>query len=284
MILSTFYDHILELAKQEELRPSDALRLVQALGINHVDVILREGDLPRTQQINEVLEAADFSVASVCAFMDLTGQHDGTVPEAGLLALDMADILGSRHVMLIPGFHTETDTQEEQDTKTRNMIAGIQSLVPIAKQRGITLLMESFDDRLAPYGTLAQLLRFYEQIPELMAAFDSGNFIYSQEDMLTAYEALRTRIRQVHVKDRDFDPTGAEAKGHPKQDIGGRPMYPVAVGGGDLPIAKLLGRLRTDGYDGTITIEHFDHPNMLEALTRSAGFLRSYTTANPSGS
>lgn len=88
--------------------------------------------------------------------------------------------------------------------------------------------MEDFDGDNAPFSTAAELLWFMENVPGLRCGFDTGNFLYSEEDAAAVLPDFLPYIAAVHCKDRGW----AKNAGDPKITVGGRAMYPVAVGDG----------------------------------------------------
>lgn len=64
-----------------------------------------------------------------------------------------------------------------------------------------------------------------EQVPGLSCFFDTGNFLYSEEDAVQAYRELKPYIKdEIHCKDRGDKDRGGEK---PKVTIAGRAMYPA---------------------------------------------------------
>jgi 3-dehydroshikimate dehydratase len=90
------------------------------------------------------------------------------------------------------------------------------------------------------YGqTIAGLVEVLERIqdPHLGAILDPANFILAgQEPYPDGYEALRTRIKSVHVKDA--------ANGS---------VVPAGEGEGRFP--ELLRHMHADGFDGVFALE-----------------------------
>jgi len=51
-------------------------------------------------------------------------------------------------------------------------------------------------------------------------------------------------------------------------------IYPAAVGSGCISMEYILKELKKDGYNGTLTIEHFDTDDYLEDMINSAQWLK----------
>ena len=130
--------------------------------------------------------------------------------------------------------------------------------------------MEDFDDKIAPFSTTAGMLDFYESVPGVTCTFDTGNFMYSEENVLESYKILNKYIRHVHCKDRSLTEKEGEK---PHITIGGREMYSSSVGAGVIPMKEVLELLWKDGYDGTLAIEHFNSKQQLDDIITSARWI-----------
>ena len=78
-------------------------------------------------------------------------------------------------------------------------------------------------------------------------------------------------ISAVHCKDRGW----AKNAGEPKITVGGRAMYPVAVGDGDLDMAGMVRTILDAGYTGVFAAEHFGSADQLRDMERSAQYLKN---------
>ena len=94
--------------------------------------------------------------------------------------------------------------------------------------------MEEFDNLTAPYSRADELMWFMRHVPGLRCGFDTGNFLYNEEDAVKSFSLFRPYIASVHCKDRAF----TENAGSPCVTVANRKLYPVAVGDGNLPIEK----------------------------------------------
>lgn len=273
MKLVTFYDHILELSEQEHIPLSEALLEAKRLGIDLLEVS-SNNIAGHINDVKESLIAAGMGVSSVCAYFDF-GQNP-EIASAGIPALEAAAALGAPRVLVIPGFFAAHDTDAEKEKQTQNMIHALNRFAEKAKALGISLIMEEYDSLNAPYRNTAGLQRFLNFVPDLSCAFDTGNFIFSGEDVLTAYDALKNRITHVHLKDRAFH-VPSEG-GIDKEAADGRILYPAAVGQGALPLSQIITRLKADGYCGDYTIEHYGAANQLQYLASSVTWLKQQLT------
>lgn len=264
-ILATFYDHIVEIAKQEGISAEEALQEAKKLGVRQVEVSLSNAR-GQAKELARQLAGVGMGISAVPCFFDFSGpaEVDDQIQEA----LALARTLGAARLLVIPGF--TKGSPAEVEAQTRQMLAGTARLGELAGKDGIGLVMEDFDNSAAPFSTSGGMLRFMDACPGLAACFDTGNFRYMAEDIFAAYEALRGRINHVHLKDRAYAPTYGQ---HGPTGVDGQTLYPCPVGSGEMPVASIIARLQADGYDGTYTIEHYDAARMLACLQQSAAWV-----------
>ena len=112
--------------------------------------------------------------------------------------------------------------------------------------------------------TIEALRRFVTAFPATAILWDAHHtWKKSGEDPVTTWKALRRSVVHVHVKDSVSVP-------------GPRHPYSyVLPGDGEFPIAPLLAALRSDRFDGVVSLEwerlwHPDLPTLDEALTTAA--------------
>lgn len=152
------------------------------------------------------------------------------------------------------------------------MIQGMKRLSELAKDNGLTLTIEDYDDAMSPIATIGGMKIFLDAIPDLKVAFDTGNFAFSGDDVLDAKRELLNRTKHVHLKDRLWSRTGT---GDPKECPDGTLLWPCAVGDGDLPIKEILQELKAVGYSGYAMAEFFGAASYSELIEKSIANLRS---------
>ncbi len=95
------------------------------------------------------------------------------------------------------------------------------------------------------------------------------------EDSLLAFEALKSYLSTMHVKDR------SRAQVHPgdapKTCLDGSVVYPCPVGRGYIQIAEIVKRLKAMGYDGGLIAELYDCDpvTMLAEIENSVRYLNA---------
>ncbi len=273
--LSIFYEHIAEAAEQSGLPLEEVCRRVKAFGYDLVEMdaarLLREEAL-----ILPLLKKSGLAVNCIYNFFSFGEKEDHLEDDRAQAekVIDLAVRANCSRILVVAGFLKEDELDRKSEGYTLHrarMAEGVCLITKLAAEKGITVLMEDFDGNSAPFSTTDELLWFMEHVPGLRCGFDTGNFLYSEEDALEALPKLLPYIGGVHCKDRSFK----QNDGNTKLTVKGRTMYPVAVGEGDLDIEAMLQEILAFGYTGTITAEHFDTKHQLRDMERSAEFMRS---------
>lgn len=268
-VLATFYDHIKEIAKQENIPVVEAMKEAKALGIEKLE-ISGNNILGREDELGQELAYTELGISGIPAYFDFGRDLD--VKKQSEPILEAARYLGADKLLVIPGLLQEQDSREVQEKQIQNMVDSVNALAELAAGYGVALVMEEYDSFDSPFSTIAGERRFLDGCPRLSCAFDTGNFRFMAEDELEAYEGLRDRITHVHLKDRAYTQANGE-NGKTARD--GVVIYPAPVGFGDLKIEELISRLKRDGYDGVYTIEHYDTNRMLDYLRQSAAWVNA---------
>ena len=141
------------------------------------------------------------------------------------------------------------------------------------KKNDIMMVLEDFDDKAAPYSTAKGLLYFLDHVDHLKCAFDTGNFLYSEENSYEVLPSFLNVIGHVHCKDRTFSYKEGEI---PKKTIKGREMYSCAVGNGVIEMKKIVHLILQSGYDDYFAIEHFGSLCQLSDIKTSAEMLNKF--------
>lgn len=268
MKVSVFYEHILEAASQENKSLEEICELVFSYGITGVEIentrLMTEKDI-----VMNTLGKAGLSISCMYGFFDFA--HEENI-QSGINMINLAEELQIKKVMLIPGFLKKYEflpgIYKKQVDK---MVSFLKSVCDYAKKKGIMTVLEDFDGKEAPFATSKQLLYFFNHIPDLYCAFDTGNFLYSEEDSYQVLPLFLNRIGHVHCKDRIFKKREGEV---PKTTVKGRDMYSCAVGSGCIRMKEIVKKILETGYDDYFAIEHFGSLNQLEDMKNSVKFLK----------
>ena len=281
MKLSVFLNHIQEGARQQGISFEEALSQVRSFGVSGIELELADYDREGEKLIN-TLRDAGFVISWVYAFHHW---DEGKNYESGEHHVDAALALGASGILVIPGFVSEEEAVEmnrltgdkealfawmDGNAKVQGMVEGLKHMIAYADGR-IPLTLEDFDGAIAPFATMNGLCYFMDRVPGLRFAMDCGNFAYSDEDAWTAFETLQDLVVHVHTKDRGEE-ENVKAQGL-KWNKG---LAAVAVGDGYMPVARVTETMLGKGYKGWFAIEHFNSPDHMTAIRRSAEFLGSF--------
>lgn len=237
----------------DEISPdvNKQIAVLHDLDIHFVDLRKVDGvkvlDLT-DEQVDDVLEA--FSSAGIV--VAAIGSPIGKVPidtplEQQRASFDRAVTLAHRFgtpFIRIFSFYPPTGHEITAADYRDRVVARLREMTERARSNNVVLLHENDVDL---YGdTVERCLDLLQTIddPHLRSVFDPANFILSGEEPYpTAYNALRSWIRGVHVKDA----------------LPGGPVLPA--GEGVARWTEILQHLKGDGYDGFLALE----PHLAEA-------------------
>ena len=278
--ISVFYEHMADAMKQENLSLEKVCAKVKQFGFDGVELdanrIKNEGGT-----ILPALKNAGLTVNSIYNFFDF-GRADGTIESdraEALRIIQYCEQTNCKFLLAVAGFLTNDELvrgSAPYEARRLRMAASLTELTAAAAKRGITVVMEDFDNLSAPFSRAEELLWFMQHVPGLRCGFDTGNFLYNEEDVLKNLEVFRPYIASVHCKDRSFTENG----GDPCITVANRKLYPVSVGDGDLPIERVMRSLLISGYTGSFAAEHFGSMQQLKGMERSAAFLKRVLSGN----
>ena len=164
-----------------------------------------------------------------------------------------------------------------------------EKLAASAKESGVTKLCIEMHGHQLVYN-VPTLLKLRKQIgPVVGANFDPSHLFWMDADPLAAVDALGDAIHHVHAKDTSFNEgalnlTGRlETLGH--ENVKGRAWNYITLGygHGEQWWRQFCYRLRVNGYDGWLSIEHEDIIlSRMEGMRRSVDLLKTALAGEPS--
>lgn len=270
MKISVFYEHILEAAEQSSMSVLEICKNISSCGIMGVEienVRLKE----HKEEIMKTLKQADMEISCIYGFYDFS--HKENI-ENGLEIVDLARNVNAKKVMLLPGFITGIEFLPFiYKCKVEKMVSALTAVCKYAKENDIMVVLEDFDDKKAPYSNVNGLKYFIDHVEGMKCAFDTGNFLYSEEDSLKVLPMFLDKIGHVHCKDRTFHKNEKET---PKETIKGRQMYSCAVGSGCIKMKEIIEEIIKSGYDDYFAIEHFGSLTQLKDMQKSVQWLQQF--------
>lgn len=268
-MINTFYNHVTEAMKQESMTLKEVGAKLNEHGITGVEIDYRDLN-PTGRSFNKALakelEEAGIPIYGVYIFFDWANHPFDNSYKRIYKELQS---IGVKNSLAIPGMVPDG---MDVDKARQRMCKKLLKAVAYAKECGITVFMEDFDDSIAPFSTSEGMLYFFNRIPDLKCAFDTGNFYYSNEDALEVLPKFLEKTAYVHCKDRSLEIKENEEA---KITITGEAMYSSPVGGGIIPFDKIIPILKEHGYKGDYVVEHFGSQHQLDDMIASAEYLKT---------
>lgn len=174
-----------------------------------------------------------------CAFVQTGAErHPAVIEECTTMARHAADI-GAPSIRVFAGRIGRADARD----LVGPAVDALRTALDDARTVGVDLVIETHDD----WSRSDRIALLTEGVPGLGVCWDVVHTHRAGEAPLRTLEALRDRVRLVHVKD---------ARGG---DL-------VACGQGDVPLAGIADLLRNAGYDGFVSFEweKLWHPTLAE--------------------
>lgn len=239
--ISIFADHIGTIAEQQHESFREAAQQVRALGYTGVDVSVT---IDSARQA--ILDELGFAHASAIAFIDFfTGDH----PEQVQQAIDFMVSHDYDRVLLVPGFLPKECTEEQYALFCQRT----EAFAKAVKEQGKDAMVEDYDNPRSPCYNTEALDRLFALSPSLNHVFDTGNWLFAGEDVMTALTHFLPRIHHLHLKDRKAAGDSASP----------------AVGTGIVPMQDVIAAMLKSGYEGWFTVEHYGARDMLESAAIS---------------
>lgn len=279
MMLSVFYDHILEAAVQSKRGTAEILKECHSMGIDGLEINYSFLARNKNSVCNEIRESK-MNVSCIYESFDFGKNPDIS---AAKKMIETAAELKTPRVLIIPGTledweaaelsacsgtYETAETYMNQSGSIRNMKYALSRLVEYAGTFGIQVTLEDYDGFTQPFARIYPLLWFMKNTVGLKYTLDTGNFAFSDENVMQAAYVLKEYIVHIHCKDREYS---GKVHGEFCKGLGQCP-----AGSGYIPIYELLSHIKASGYNGYLAIEHFGVPDQLSYIKKSADFLKQF--------
>ncbi|HCA45838.1 MAG TPA: hypothetical protein DEP45_00385 [Armatimonadetes bacterium] len=236
----------------------------EALELSSRDLVGRE-----PEEIRAICDARGLAISCINGPASLAAEDDAEF-EAGLAqARDLADAavaVGSPVIMIIPGHAT---SEEDLPRAADRIVEGLSQAVAYARERGVTVSIEDFPNRLAPYASIEQVRYLLDNVPGLQLTFDNGNWVVGGDDPAKAAQEFAGRIANAHLKDWEIDPNRGRIELPDGTWIRGG-----LHGQGLLDHRAILSALVGGGYDGTLAFEYEGPLDHCESTRQGLAYLR----------
>ena len=174
-------------------------------------------------------------------------QHEKTIGEAKR-AIDVCQRMG---IPFVHVFGNSVSPEKEQES-LQNIVTGLSKVCDYAEGKGVGVYLEIHGEI-----NTADRLRY---ITECLSKYSCFGILWDVCHTYTAYgndidevySVIRPLVRHVHLKDRRTSEKGYDL---------------CSIGEGEIDIVDIMKRLREDGYDGYLSLEHEKkwHPELPEA-------------------
>lgn len=238
-----------------ELSLEGMLAGLKAIGFDGVEVFLAEltGTARRLEQYRSRLAENALALACIDAICDFVSRDAAVRREAAAIVrkgIETAGALGCTRVMLAGSVLKDGISPEDG----RQMIAdGIASQAALARQAGVTLLVEDYGmapTLLCRAADCLEVIRLAGNPEQVKFTFDTGNFVFAGEDPVRNLDVLQPLVHHVHVKAWR---TLAERQPGDAGEYAGYIGCPVDQG--VIPNRVLVERLLARGYAGWFSLE-----------------------------
>ncbi len=234
--VSIFCDYVEAIARQEGITFAEAAKRLKDLGYTGVDVWTTQ-----KPWIIKTLDSLGFEHSCLLASIDYP---KGDQKEAEDRTLAFMEEHGYDRVMLVAGFMPDDGFSQEDRELVRQRIASFAERVV---RSGHEIMVEDFGTRLSVTHGSGRLDSLFAITGDLGMVFDTGNFMYSGEDVLEMLDRYRDKIGHVHLKDL----------------VSPSDWTCVAIGTGCIPVREIIGKLVSTGYNGWYTVELSGSKKML---------------------
>ena len=266
MKISTYLSQLKAIHNIEGLSFEEIAKICLENGIEYIDVEYQELS-EKGKPVVDIFIKNGLKISSMVYRADFL--HNNDISDC-LNALKTAKEFDITNILLVPGFWNEEDNMEEF---LENSLKPMKQVIESAKELGINIGFEDYDAE-TPVATSDGILYYLENLEGSHCIFDTANFLYMNEDVMTAFSKLKPYIKhQIHCKDKALTPKGEQS---PSVSKSGDKTFATAVGSGFLPIEHIIKELKSNGFDGILTIELFGSKQYLCDLKASAQYLKKF--------
>lgn len=254
-------DFVLRFAAESHF---DALEIATGPGSRHIDTA--SFTEAQAEQVKRRVADAGLTISSLALYNNVTAADPKERQANGdsiRRAVDIAAALGVDVVCTMAGF--PVPGKDKMKTIEEDCAEVYPPLLEHAKSRGVKLAMENWFETNIQH--LGHFQRIFEVIPHdnFGLNFDPSHLVHQGIDYLAAVDRFKDRIFHSHAKDTEIDEHHLRWYGNRS---GGWWRY-VIPGYGVINWGVYIARLRRNGYNGVLSIEHEDG-----ALGREEGFIK----------
>lgn len=276
MEICSFWDNIYELYRLKKVESIDcAFEDAKKIGVESVDIPSSVFHEISPENVCRLLRRHGLKAASVHSAFRINykdGESIKAALEKSKKMVDAARAAESPYLMLVPMPEADMENYCKDDFKYA-IINLLRDITGFASQAGVTITIENFSLPEYPYSTTEEILYILNAVPGVKYTYDTGNFVFVNDEMLRALDILYDYTVHVHLKDWIFSPENPLVKRH------GAGFEGTAIGSGFLPVAEAVAKLKSMNYNKAVTIEIASNLPVYERYRQSADFIRGILNA-----
>lgn len=165
--------------------------------------------------------------------------------------LKVAHQLGCKNISVPPGGPLNQQSRSEAMSLFHR---GLEQVIPLAEQLGVTILVEPEPDLLMENTSEFKSFVKHIQSPAVGLNFDIGHFFCAGEDPAASFEELFQWVGHVHIEDI------AESRVH----------HHLIAGQGAIQFLDVFQAMKRLGYQGDISLELYPYVDNPEAAGRES--------------
>ncbi|MCQ2558981.1 MAG: sugar phosphate isomerase/epimerase [Oscillospiraceae bacterium] len=239
-------------AKKGTMSFEDLAKFASESGFDGIDFMGFDFNIPG-DEAKQILDQYNIAISGCCIIVPFVNARSdeefNALYESTAAKMTELAKAGAKTVLIMPTMmRHDPDLTDEQ--VFANMLRGMKACAAHGEKLGMNVCMETLESAYAPLGNTEELQRFFDAVPSLKYAHDTGNMYVKGDDCLHMYEAFKEKIASVHFKDMgyvDHETAGKTADG--------RYIALCEHGKGLVDFPEQLRRLTKDGYEGFILLE-----------------------------
>ena len=278
MKTSLFLSHVDKAVEQGSAKNiANALEVLVSYGLECVDVngaVI--GDRYTVKDLKSVLDSNGVNVSSIFHFGSFDWKDENILSQYRDLTkkqLEYCAYLETDIFMPVPNIPTIHSSENERSECQKVVIEYLNDTALLSKEYGIKTVLENYSSYNNPYATLEDFDVIFENTSGVDYVLDTGNFWFSDIDVLEAYEKYHSITRHVHLKDITPNDDGF-------LKINGKNADSNDIGSGIIDFQELFKRLKSYDYDGAVSVEICNQDDIMNKIIRSIKYVRGLITQN----
>ena len=253
MKISVFYSYLTQAVSNGEIKSTaEAFSQLVPKGVAAFDLASTYFDKKTPDELSKTAKDNGVSYSSV---YDLSKNFQYKNPdilkemkERTKVNLYKTAQIGCPLFLPIPSISGSAENAQDMDLRKKVVYEYFNDVTEAAKEFGITTIIENSSSLGSPFSSLQNIDDILKTIPDIRIAFDTANFWFAGEDLLEVAKKIAEKTAHVHLKDIMLGTKNAVEKNGKKGES-------CAIGRGIIPIKQTVNHLKTNGYDGYLSIE-----------------------------